>query len=473
MLLLRKIVFYVFLLAYVVICPVLLLYALGYIFKPDTAEYIVKTGDIHLATLPDGATVYINKKVFQDKTPALIDKLLPGNYDVAMFLEGYDIWRDTLPVKAGKATVLDKILLVPKKRTSKTILTGNYEAIIPLKGANLFLISKSSSLGDYFDYSYKSDEISSVLEKTSPYRDYKIISYFKSKGCESILFNVSSGKDEKFLWIDFGNQKNPVIEDITDLFQEKPERVLWDPGDETNIFTFQSSHINRINLEKKALFPDYIKNVRGFGIKNETLYVLSNDKSIFSTDYDKKNIKYILSDENLGNSLFGSSGYFKILPFVKNILLFVGDKGELLSNHLPYKFIDSGLVELKFFEDEEEVLVCTKDKIGILDFSTEATGDIEFEKAPELLWVFTKGNNIRDAEWAYDDSHILFRDENIFYLLEANEYTGPRLSKIVNVKAKSKVFYSDDLGELYYIDPGSGNLLMTDIVPKKDEETEK
>ena len=60
MLILRKIVFYIFALFYIVFCPLVVLYAFGYIFKPQSEEVVVKTGIIYLSTAPAGASIYVN-----------------------------------------------------------------------------------------------------------------------------------------------------------------------------------------------------------------------------------------------------------------------------------------------------------------------------------------------------------------------------------------------------------------------------
>lgn len=68
MLLLRKIVFYILSAIYIVLCPLIILYAFGYIFTPDTERNITKTGVVYVATSPPGATVYVNKEIFPNKT---------------------------------------------------------------------------------------------------------------------------------------------------------------------------------------------------------------------------------------------------------------------------------------------------------------------------------------------------------------------------------------------------------------------
>ncbi|MGD2279038.1 MAG: hypothetical protein PVH45_02945, partial [Candidatus Omnitrophota bacterium] len=106
-----------------------------------------------------------------------------------------------------------------------------------------------------------------------------------------------------------------------------------------------------------------------------------------------------------------------------------------------------------------------KDRIGVLDFSTEKTQNAEFEIGPRLTWVYTKGKNIEQAFWMFEASHILFRDGNDTFFIEIEGYGEFKINNILKVREKSSVFYSDDTGDMYYLDSSTGELLLVEIVP--------
>ena len=89
---LRKILFYLFIAIYLILCPLIIFYALGYIFTPKVEEGFAKTGLIHLETLPTDASVSIANRRYAEKTPVTIRNLLAGRYDVKIFLKGYRPW---------------------------------------------------------------------------------------------------------------------------------------------------------------------------------------------------------------------------------------------------------------------------------------------------------------------------------------------------------------------------------------------
>ena len=93
---LRKIFFYFFAAIYIVVCPLVILYAVGYLYRPGTEGGVVETGLISLTTVPAGASIYINESLCAEKTPALIRELLPDDYAIRLELNSYMPWERTV-----------------------------------------------------------------------------------------------------------------------------------------------------------------------------------------------------------------------------------------------------------------------------------------------------------------------------------------------------------------------------------------
>lgn len=126
---LRKFLFYVFALIYMVLCPVLVLYSIGYILRPGTIDQLAKTGSIHLSSVPSGATVYLKNRRYNEKTPTTVQGLLPGDYDVKVSLKGYQSWRRVVSVRAEEAAAFDSIALI--KNNSGNIASDAEAKFIP------------------------------------------------------------------------------------------------------------------------------------------------------------------------------------------------------------------------------------------------------------------------------------------------------------------------------------------------------
>ena len=111
----RKKLFYVFTGIYVIGCPILILYAIGFWFKPSTGDFL-ETGVISLSTNPSGASIYLNNKKVNSKTPTVIRSLPPGEYFVSMRLKEYKDYKNRVRVDKGKAAALENIKLVPNNK---------------------------------------------------------------------------------------------------------------------------------------------------------------------------------------------------------------------------------------------------------------------------------------------------------------------------------------------------------------------
>ena len=92
-----------------------MLYTLGFWFNPNTSN-IVETGVISINTYPAGADIFLNNRKIEDKTPAVIRSLPPGQYFILMRLKEYRVYKNRVRVYKGKAVVMEDIKLVPENR---------------------------------------------------------------------------------------------------------------------------------------------------------------------------------------------------------------------------------------------------------------------------------------------------------------------------------------------------------------------
>lgn len=112
--------FYASVLIFLIGLPFILSFALGYKFNRRTFKF-TKAGLIVLRSQPQGASVYLNSKALNVKTPAIITELLPGDYYVELKLDKHYPWEEEIKVEAGKVTRLEKIILFPLRSHIKQL----------------------------------------------------------------------------------------------------------------------------------------------------------------------------------------------------------------------------------------------------------------------------------------------------------------------------------------------------------------
>lgn len=116
----RAFLFYLSVIIFLIGLPFILSYALGYKFDRRTFKF-TKTGLLVLKTQPSGASVYLNEKLLNVKTPAAIAELLPGRYSLRLELEKHYPWLNEVNVDAGKVTRLEKVILFPLRSNIKQL----------------------------------------------------------------------------------------------------------------------------------------------------------------------------------------------------------------------------------------------------------------------------------------------------------------------------------------------------------------
>ena len=96
----RKINFIIFVVAFFVLAPLVVLYSTGHIFSEGFG--LLKTGGMYLMSAPNNSEVYLNSKLIDTTSffnrSVLIKDLRPNIYDVVVKKEGYNIWKKKIKV---------------------------------------------------------------------------------------------------------------------------------------------------------------------------------------------------------------------------------------------------------------------------------------------------------------------------------------------------------------------------------------
>jgi PEGA domain len=116
----RAVLFYLSITVFFAGLPLILSFSLGYKFNPRTFKF-TKTGIISLKTQPQGASVYLDGKLLNEKTPATIAELLPGSYSVRLELKRHYPWVSQVNVEPRKVERFEKIILFPKRSNIKQL----------------------------------------------------------------------------------------------------------------------------------------------------------------------------------------------------------------------------------------------------------------------------------------------------------------------------------------------------------------
>ena len=466
MLIFRKVVFYIFVVAYVVLCPLTILYALGYVVRPGVEQGIVRTGLISLSTTPPGATVFVCNRRYARKTPTVLRNLLPGAYPVRLTLKHYQTWSQVLPVVAERAAALERILLIPKSWRPMVLVERAFEDLVPVPNTEFFLLRDGPRVQDYAIYDWRAERLRPLVVDASLAASAKVLAVHTVRDSPSVLMRLDGREGDEYLWVELRGKQASLA--VTNLFQRKPLRVAWDPHEETLLFALESGHLNRLQVTSGKVMRGVVEGVRGYGLFNKRLYVLDEANVFRRMSLEGTSPEVLLNDPELSRTLFRGKGTYAVEVLSEELMVFLGERGELVANRLPYRLVEEGVRGLEVDAERKRLLLWTGERLGVLDFSLNGRkADGVFQKGPTLSWVQTEGRNLEQACWVYGDSHALVRDEDTVSLIELDGYGIPHVDDVVRVKRHSSIIYQEDSGMLYYLDRLTGTLSAIEIVPRR------
>jgi hypothetical protein len=411
---LRRIIYYSFVLLFLIITPLVILYASGYeldwqhLFTPLAVQ---KTGMTIVYSNPAGADIYLNNKkaeYFSDlllkqfvpaqnnaiRTPARVKNLMPGTYDLKVELAGYWPWERRIEIFPGKIThVLDINLfkntspqkIAEVKSQEISLSPNNKKIFLPLTGQLLDL--KSQSLENLSPDSYVSSTDAAWSIDSNRLTAGKTLLNLKNPGKSQQLDKIIGTGIANLKW-------NDELDKI--YYQYKSSIDLYDLGTGAN---------------QTILKQD---NILDYEVKNKDLYYVVQDglnaKLVFYSLTDKKSIREM--------SLPASNGYRLINPGAKLLnlydqkyeTLYLIDTSPTAANPL-LETIDS--VKKTQWVSDKELVWANDYEIWVLDldknenklitrWSLPITSLIKTKAANYILYATAK--NINVITWTPDDN---------------------------------------------------------------------
>ena len=326
----RRLIFLVFVGIFIILVPVIILYAWGIHYNVNQGNFF-DTGGIYLKSLPSKADIYVDG-VLKGKTSDFVRNLRPKIYNVKVIKNEYYTWQKNMIIEPGIVTKANNIFLVPmnpkilmiadvsevyksffKKEYSLTVLTQTIKEKFKYKISKIENIVKDEKnsriyfLGNgnlyYIDWnetvpskSILSDVLASGVLNYAIYKNgIMYADKITGKIFELDLTSLRSAEFFAQVYPSFNNCKWLFSPDFKKLLCQKDKSVeILYLEQSTNGCDFKKGDLDKMDFEQKIIDVNWYP-------KTEEHLILATEDSILITELDNReprnSIKFI-STEN-------------------------------------------------------------------------------------------------------------------------------------------------------------------------------
>lgn len=144
----RRITYLAFMAVFFIVLPLIILEANGYKFN-FKKSVLQKTGIIFVESKPKDVLVWLDGKLAEEQTPAIIKDLLPNEYQLKLSKEGYQDWEKKINVRQAETNVIQYVRLFRENSMPQLLLPGNILEIVYGNSANKMILLMENNEGGF------------------------------------------------------------------------------------------------------------------------------------------------------------------------------------------------------------------------------------------------------------------------------------------------------------------------------------
>ncbi|MBI5221191.1 MAG: PEGA domain-containing protein [Candidatus Magasanikbacteria bacterium] len=286
----RVTMMYLFIAAFFIISPLLVLYTSGY--RYDFKNGIIQEiGAISIDVLPKNSNVFLNEIKIPDKMPIRLKNVSPGKYKIKISADGFYDWEKEVTVE-NKQTIYIKEIKLIKKSTPEKIIDGQINQLSLSTDKNYLIYQKINDKNQEFylrDLNNNKDSLIFADDKNKKYQ----MEWFENAD----LAAISALDNTQIMVVEASAPK--ASWDLTKEEKNKITKWQWSNAYDGEIYYSTKNELTIINALTKQ------KTVVG---KNSFLDWLADNRQIWSIQHSTSTEQSIV----IKNS-FGSSQNFLIL----------------------------------------------------------------------------------------------------------------------------------------------------------------
>ncbi|MFA5047806.1 MAG: PEGA domain-containing protein [Patescibacteria group bacterium] len=407
-LLYRRLVYSIFIIIFLIVTPLVILYAEGYRYNFQKGR-VQKTGILIISSLPKKAEVYLNeKKIDKQKTNAKIEYILPGDYEIKLVKEGYHNWQKKLPICENLTTFAEKIILWKNSQPQKisTLSSTNWQE--SPSGKKTALLNDNFQL-EIFDQDNEKLSTTTDLKTLAP---LKISSWSPSEH-RLLLTSTGPGDAVTYIIVNLDNKK------IQKIINQKYQKIKWSPGNDNVLYAQNNTGLWQIDLDKKTAKILIAKfQADDFIIRNGQVYYFHQQK-IYNQKLNASAARIVTDKIKCPGCQINDRVTSKIILLnqqTQNLVIVSPDQS------MPN--ISAQAKDINWLNDDT-ILFYNDWEIYIYNFN---------KKDPELITRF--GQPISQAVWHPQGRHLIFASDNKLRVIELD---NRELRNIIDLASNTPV----------------------------------
>ncbi len=229
---LRRFLFAFFALAFVIAAPLVVLYTAGYRLNISNRS-LQQTGVLAITTFPRGANIILNGQSLAQKTPYVVQRIMPNTHDVELNKKGYHEWSQRVRVEEGKTAYISARLFA----NSEPVILGADDSALALRSRDTVnLITVENTSVNFFNNGANVEVragsgTSNQLIALLPLGDYRLL----EEDPEYIL--IAESRNVAFIVARQGGEVVELPKRLTAFdWLANEDLLIWTDGSEVNTY---------------------------------------------------------------------------------------------------------------------------------------------------------------------------------------------------------------------------------------------
>lgn len=429
---LRRIIYLIFILLFLIAAPILIFYTAGYRYNWQKSK-VEQTGVLMMDVKPAEANITLNGALQSADRPLRLPSLPPNYYLLRAEKEGYFPWRKTLEVKA-KASILLYDIALFKQNTPFLLESGQIQtlSLSPREDKIAYLDNNEVKIFSL------NDEKTATLFQSSRSRQKANLRW--SENGNFILLKESQTDENYYTILDINNPKEFLpLEQITSL---NFDDLLWYPRENYLLYGLSNGDLYKINLNLQKT-EKIISQINSFNWDGSDLYFIQT-KDGAAIVFLYKALGILNPREEIARL---PAGKYQLIPNLNNYLTAVEPQQKhiylvnLKNKKQPTLKLDGGKAIWGQGEKNNFLVFYDDSELWVFDPKTKKSG---------LISRFSA--NLRAAFPLPQIPYYLMQIGNSLYLTELDDRDERNTETIFTGKGITDIFIDKKAKNIYFLD---------------------